>query len=495
MKKTLWLVLLVAVCAQAEVKLPALLSDGAVLQRDLPLHFWGTAEPGEQVTVTFAANSQSAKTDSLGHWNVYLPPAKAGGPFEISIQGSNRIVLHDVMVGDVWLASGQSNMEFPLRRVKDGEKEVAAADSPNIRLFRVDHVHSEFPLSDVTAKPWTPCTPESVREFSAVAYYFAREIAQKEKVTIGVVESSWGGTLAESWTSMDALSGDPALMPLFAARARMMDRQADVPMQLKQEQAERDAAKGKGLPEPKFPWHPQHEMWQPAGLFNGMIAPLTPFPIRGVIWYQGESNSMIERAPYLYGHQFETLIRDWRAHWGEGDFPFLFVQISSYTSTPAEDWPAIREGQRQTLALRNTGMAVSIDIGDPDDVHPLDKIDVGHRLALIARATVYGENVVYSGPTVREITRDGRGLRVWLDHAAGLMAKGTALTGFEIAGTDGKFQAAEAKIDGETLIVSSSAVEHPVSVRYGWANSPQCNLFNKEGLPASPFTASLPPLH
>jgi sialate O-acetylesterase len=275
-----------------------------------------------------------------------------------------------------------------------------------------------------------------------------------------------------------------------------MDQQADVPTLLKQEDAEREEARAKGLPEPKIPWHPEHYMWKPAALFNAMIAPLTAFPIRGVIWYQGESNSMKERAPDLYGRQFETLIRDWRQHWGEGDFPFLFVQISSFRSTPAEDWPTIREGQLQALALRNTGMAVTIDIGNPDDVHPVDKFDVGHRLALIARATVYREPIEYSGPLVREVTRDANGLRVWFDHVgSGLLVKGPALTNFEIAAADGNFRPAEARIDGATIIVNSSAVERPVTVRYGWANSPECNLFNKEGLPASPFADSLPPLH
>jgi len=227
-----------------------------------------------------------------------------------------------------------------------------------------------------------------------------------------------------------------------------------------------------------------------------MIAPLAAFPIRGVIWYQGESNSILEGAPQLYGRQFETLIRDWRAHWGIGEFPFLFVQIANFKSTDLEDWAPIREGQRSALALRHTGMAVTIDIGNPDDVHPLDKLDVGHRLALIARANVYGESIEYSGPLFREVTREANGLRVWFDHAAGGLAmQGTTLTSFQVAGSDGKFQPAQATIDGSAIIVTSSAVAGPVSVRYGWANSPDCNLFNKEGLPASPFTASLPPLH
>jgi sialate O-acetylesterase len=496
MKKLFWLVLLLATIAPAEVKLPAILTDGMVLQRDLPLHFWGMAAPGERVTVTFLKQSGSATADSLGHWHIYLAPVSAGGPYEVTVQGTNAIVLHDVLVGDVWVASGQSNMEFAMRQLADADKEIAAANLPNVRLLIIDRTASEYPLSDAATKGWAHCTPESVRNFSAVAYYFVREIHQKEKVPIGVIASYWGGTIAESWTSLDALSADPALMPIFAGRAHFMDDRDDINIKQKHEAAAIADAKQKGLPLPQFPWHPEPEMWRPAALFNAMISPLTPLPIRGVIWYQGESNSMLWRAPYLYGRQFRDLIDDWRQHWGEGEFPFLYVQISNFRSTPAEDWPSIREGQQSTLALRHTGMAVTIDIGNPDDVHPLDKLDVGHRLALIARATVYGEHIEYSGPLFRQLTRDPNGLRAWFDHVGtGLMVKGPALTSFEIAGADGKFVPAEARIEGDTIVVSSPTVESPTAVRYGWANSPDCNLFNKEGLPASPFEATLPPFH
>jgi sialate O-acetylesterase len=492
-----WLIVLaVAVSAHADVKLPALLSDGMVLQRDLPIHFWGMASPGENVTVTFLNHAAASAADSLGRWNVYLPPVSAGGPYEVTIQGTNRIVLHDVLVGDVWIASGQSNMEFPMRQLANAEQEITAANFPNIHLLIVKRSASEYPLPDMTTTGWAACSPQSARDFSAVAFYFAREIQQKEKVPLGIIQSAWGGTVAEAWTSMDALTADPGLMPIFAVRARMMDDRVETMMLQKQEDAQRAEAKAKGLPEPKFPWHPEPEIWRPAALFNGMIAPLAAFPIRGVIWYQGESNSIVARAPYIYGKQFRALIEDWRRHWGQGDFPFLYVQISNFKSTAEEDWPTIREGQRSALALRNTGMAVTIDIGNPDDVHPLDKSDVGHRLALIARANVYGEHVEYSGPLVREVTRDGNGLRVWFDHVGGgLMVKGPTLTSFEVAGADGKFQAAEARVDGSTIVVTTTTVERPTAVRYGWANSPDCNLFNQEGLPASPFSVSLPPLH
>src|SRR5581483_2385325 len=274
--------LLIPTIVPAEVRLPAILSDGMVLQRNLPLHFWGTASPGERVTVTFLKQSGSTTADSLGHWHVYLQPVAAGGPYEITIQGNNSIVLHDVLVGDVWVASGQSNMEFPMNRLEDATKEIAGASFPNIRLLSVNRAASEYPLSDVSTKGWAHCTPDSVRDFSAVAYYFARELMQKEKVPVGVIGSYWGGTIAESWTSLDALSSDPALMPIFAGRAHFMDDREDVNAEQKREADQTAAAKEKGLPPPQFPWHPEPEMWRPASLFNAMISPLTPLPIRGV---------------------------------------------------------------------------------------------------------------------------------------------------------------------------------------------------------------------
>jgi sialate O-acetylesterase len=488
--------LLAATLTLAEVKLPALLSDGAVLQRDLPTHFWGMAAPGEKVTVSFRGERKTATSDALGHWSIYLSPSKPGGPFEATITGQNTITIHDIYVGDVWLASGQSNMEFELEKAQDGAAEVARANCPQIHLLQVKRYFAEIPQEDISTTGWHTCSPETIRQFSAVAYYFAKNIQPRIKVPVGIIASYWGGTQAEAWTSLTALTSDAALTPLLAAHARMIGEQNDAVRQQKIEQALVDDAKAKGMPPPKFLWHPDPRMWQPGELFNTMVYPLTPFPIKGVIWYQGESNSIKKRAPYLYNRVFETLIRDWRARWGEGNFPFLFTQISNFTSDDGEDWPAIREGQRHTLELRNTGMAVTIDIGDPEDVHPTNKLDVGNRLALIARATVYGENVEYSGPLFRELTRESNALRIYFDHVGtGLLIKGPVLKSFEVAGADGRFLPAEATIDGNTIVVTNPQISDPISVRYGWANSPDCNLFNREGLPASPFQAVLPPLH
>jgi sialate O-acetylesterase len=401
-------------------------------------------------------------------------------------------VLDDILVGDVWVASGQSNMEFAMKWLTNADAEIAAAQFPKIRLFLVKQKPADYPLENVESKGWAACTPESVAETSAVAYFFARNIQQRVGVPIGLIESFWGGTAAESWTSLHTLSADAALMPVFSGRAKMVD--AESTTALRQEREEREfqvalaQAKVEGKPLPWRQWHPDFAAWAPAALYNGMIAPLTPFAIRGVIWYQGEANASPDRAS-LYARLFQTMIRDWRTSWGEGDFPFLFVQIANWNTEPGEVWPEVRNAQRQSLALRNTGMAVTIDIGDPNDIHPKNKQDVGLRLALVARAITYGEKIEWSGPLFRQVTQEEHALRVWFDHANGLMAKGATLTGFEVAGADGKYSAADAKIDGTSVVVSSPTVPAPVSVRYGWAANPTCNLFNQEGLPASPFQA------
>jgi len=398
------------------------------------------------------------------------------------------ITLDDVLVGDVWVASGQSNMEFEMKKAATAAQDLPNANNVRIRLLIVKKRAIDYPLDDIETEGWAASSPESAKDFSAVAWYFAREIEQREHVPVGVIDSSWGGTLADTWTRMTALGEDAALAPVFVSWGKMTEREEDAKLEDKDQQRQRDEAKAQGKPEPRFPWHPQLDSWGPGMLWNGMIAPLTPFPIRGAIWYQGESNSALVRAP-LYKRVFSTMIEDWRRQWGVGDFPFLYVQISNYKSTPNEDWAALREQQLKTLALRNTAMAVTIDIGNPDDVHPTDKVDVGHRLALAARALSYGETVEYSGPLFRQATPEGNAIRAWFDHAKGLTAKGGAVTGFEVAGKDGIFSPATTTVEGATVVATSPSVPQPIYVRYGWANSPQCNLFDGEGLPASPFTS------
>ena len=467
-----------------------------VIQRDLPVHVWGRATPGEPVTVTFRGETTVATTNQLGRWSAYLTPKPAGGPFEMMVTAADGniapgTVIHDILVGDLWIASGQSNMEFPLERAATAPADLPHADIPRIRLLIVKKKAADYPQDDVDTNGWSASSPETAKEFSAVAWYFAREIEQKEHVPVGVIDSTWGGTVAESWVRLTALGEDPGLNALFASRGKMLDKAPDSEAEIQDQKRRQEEARAAGKPIPQFPWHPPLASWGPGLLWNGMIAPLTPLPIRGAIWYQGESNSALERFP-IYNRIMRALIEDWRRQWGVGAFPFLYVQISNFKSTPLEDWAGLRRQQVETLGLRNTAMAVTIDIGNPDDVHPTDKIDVGHRLALAARNLSYGEAVNYWGPMFRQASPEGAAIRAWFDHAQGLAAKSGEVTGFEVAGADGKFSPAAAKIDGETVVASSPDVPLPLYVRYGWANSPQCNLFNGEGLPASPFTSFRP---
>lgn len=493
--------------ALAEVRLPKLWSDHAVLQRDRPIHVWGWGEAGERVTVMLhpttpgtkpsADDSASATTDVQGHWSLYLQPHTAGGgPYTLIVSGTNTITVSDLLIGDVWVASGQSNMEMPLSGfpgsavLKNGAEEIRSANHPEIRILHEPKRASMYPLQDEDAT-WTMCTPETAADFSAVAYFFAREIQQDQKVPIGVVEADWGGTPAEAWTSLHTLGNDAALMPVFAARAADMDQQADAEA-IKARYAREDAeAKAQGRTPASHPWQPPVEAWAAASLYNGMIAPVTPLAIRGVIWYQGEANSSLERAP-LYHRLFSSMIEDWRRQFAQGDIPFLYAQISSFRSSPAEDWGELRDAQRRTLSVAHTAMAVTLDVGDPDNVHPADKQTVGHRLALAARRNAYGEDVRSSGPLFRQATIEGSDMRVWFTGTDGkLAAKGDTLQGFELAGADHRFLPATARIgdDGETVVVASEQLKQPSYVRYAWANAPAANLTDAAGLPASTFTS------
>jgi sialate O-acetylesterase len=494
------LVCVVAPCAatRADVRLPHVLSDHAVIERDRPIHIWGWSAPAAHLTVKFHAQSVAAIADATGNWSLWLAPESAGGPYTLTVTGDGAdVTVSDVLVGDVWIASGQSNMEMPLKGfpgnsvLKDGDREIAAATNPKLRLLIVTKKSADYPQNDVPDM-WTLCTPETAQNFSAVAYFFGREIAAKEDVPVGLIDSTWGGTPADSWVSMDTLGTHPELLPAFASRAAFADGQNDRDAQLAAEKQEDAAAQAAGKPRPKHPWHPDESSWTPAGLYNGMIAPLTPLSVRGFIWYQGETNSAHDRAPY-YESLMNGLIGDWRMHFAQGNLPFYSVQISSFNS-PGEDWGRVRDAQRRTLEVANTAMAVTLDAGSPDNVHPPDKQTVGHRLALAARHLVYGEDVAYASPLFRQATaelqQDGStALRVWFDHAQGLTTQGGPSTAFEVAGADHHFVPAEAKIEGETVVVSASTVPHPVFVRYGWMGVMPDNIFNAAGLPMSAFTS------
>jgi sialate O-acetylesterase len=482
--------------APPQTRLPHMLSDHAVLQRDRPIHIWGWDTPGAAVTVDFRKQHAATKADDLGAWSLYLTPETAGGPDTLTIQGSSIIKLSDILVGDVWFASGQSNMEMPLRGfpgsavVKDADKEIASAADPEvcgqIHLLVFDKKSNDYPLDDQPSS-WTTCNPTTAANFSAVAFFFGREIHARVHIPIGLIDSTWGGTPVSSWTSLDALAADSSFMPVFASRARFAALQTNLIAQQAYEQRAIAAAKAANQPIPKFDWHPNQASWEPSFLFNGMIAPAIPYTIRGFLWYQGETDSNPALFyPQLYSRLFPTMIRDWRARWNEGDLPFLYVQISNFYS-PLEDWGTIRDAQRQTLSVANTAMAASLDVGTRDNVHPPDKQTVAARLALGARNLVYGEHLEDSGPLPISVTTDGDSLRVWFSHADGLHSKGLTALGFEVADDSGQFHYADATIDGSSVILRSAAVPHPVRVRYAWASFTDANLFNSAGLPASTF--------
>ena len=497
----LWLVLVAP--AAAELKLATIFTDHMVLQRDQAVNVWGNADAGAEITVTVAEKSATGRAGDDGKWRVSVPALAAGGPHELAVSTStgDQVKLADVLVGEVWVCSGQSNMAWTMTRVNNADEEIAAANYPQIRLVTVPRRPVPEPQESFEGS-WVVCSPETVPEFSAVGYFFGRELYKELNVPIGLINTSYGGTPAEAWTSLPAMQAKASLAPLLKrwddSVAGWDPDQAEADFKLAMEKWEAAAAKAKedGKPEPRRPRmaaNPAVSAHRPSNLYNGMIQPLIPFGIRGAIWYQGESNA--SRA-YQYRTVFATMIENWREQWGQGDFPFIFVQLANFRAVkdePAEsDWAELREAQLMTRRhLPNTGMAVIIDIGEANDIHPRNKQDVGKRLALWALANTYGQkDLVYSGPML--FSAEQRGDQMVLKFKSvggGLVAKGNdgKLTGFSIAGPDKKFVWADAKIDGDTIVVSSPDVKDPQAVRYGWADNPICNLYNKEGLPASPF--------
>ncbi len=644
------LFLLLAPVARATVRLPALVGSHMVLQRARALPLWGWAAPGEKVTVTFRGKTYPAAPGPNGRWQATLPPTPAGGPYTLTVKGRNTLVLADVLVGDVWLASGQSNMQFkvkdmqvkgprgPYEPARSAEEEIAAASFPNIRLFTVSQTVAYRPQTELTGTGWRACSPATVPDFSAVAYFFGRDLYQQYKVPLGLIADSWGGTPAEAWMSAEGLRRFPefrAQVDDFSRRTtgladdqRAFEDQQRTFMQTLTAHDKGYLPGGKTWAAPDFDAHawptlnlpaaletapslanydgvvwfrkeidltaadagrpltlslgpvddndstwfngvrvggttgyatprayavpaalvrlgrnvivvrvvdtsgeggitgaadalrlttatrtvPLAGPWQyqvgidpkdfpmppaassvqnsPTVLYNSMIAPLLPLAIKGVIWYQGESNA--GRAEQ-YRTLFPALITDWRTHLGY-QFPFLFVQLANFTRPlpePAEsDWAELREAQAGALRLPRTGMATAIDVGNPDNIHPHNKAEVGRRLALVARHLVYGENnLVYSGPAYVGLTSAGPAIRVKFNNArTGLVVKnGTPLRGFAVAGANRKFYWATARVEGSEVVVASDQVPDPVAVRYDWATSPVGNLYNNEGLPALPF--------
>jgi sialate O-acetylesterase len=653
--RILWTVILALGAGQeavAEVRLPAVIGDAMVLQRDAKIRLWGWADPGESVAIAFLGNSFKTKADRSGHWSMSLGPYPAGGPYEMSIVGKNSVKLSDILIGDVWLASGQSNMELQLKSpfglsVDNADREIAAASFPRIRLLKVQQKTAPRPDSDIASDGWRAVTPETAADFSAVAYFFGRELHQQYHVPIGLIQASWGGTVAEAWMSGSALQRFPEFAKSTQALGGITEEQRAAYRDYAQRrmawyrahaQDDRGRVDGRNLwADPKFdssPWPtislpqdlsacgkdfdgfagtvwyrrtltvpaeqlgtpvflnlgymayddvtyfngqqvgatqaflksreyvvpakhvragensivvrltgindptfactglfdpdepmmatvgttkvPLNGIWSympgpnlqdfpradattlaanpspdvPSTLFNGMINPLRPMRIKGVIWYQGESNA---GRPAQYRTLFPALIGDWRNQWGY-DLPFLFVQLAGYGPNKPEPadypWAELREAQTMTLSLPGTGMASTIDIGNEHDIHPSNKQDVGHRLALAAAKVAYGEVVVDSGPTYQSMKAENQQIRIRFSNVgSGLLIRDKYGygRGFEIAGSDGKYHWAQARLDGQDIIVSSPLVEHPTAVRYGWSNTPDGNVYNREGLPAVSF--------
>lgn len=480
---------------QAAVTLPNIFGDHMVLQQGATVPVWGWAEQGEEVTVTLGKQAEKAVAAEDGTWRVDLRRMKTGGPYELTVAGKDDSrTITDVLVGEVWVGSGQSNMGWPVKLTDNAEAEIAAANHPEVRLFSVELKVATEPQDNCKGS-WMVCTPETVPDFSAVLYYFGRDLHQELKLPLGLINTSWGGTPAEAWASRESMEADPSLKHLveqwdeklaaYPAAKEAYDKA------LAEWQVAADQAKAAGQEAPAKPGEPQgpNHPWLAAGLYNQMIAPITPFAIKGAIWYQGESNA--PRA-YQYRALFPTMITSWRKDWDQGDFPFYFVQLANFKDRQPEpgesDWAELREAQTMTLSLPNTGMATIIDIGDAKDIHPRNKQDVGKRLALNALAKDYRKRVEYSGPAYASHSIDGNTVKLRFDHTkGGLKVHGDKLAGFAIAGEDKKFVWADATIKGKTVLVSSPDVPNPVAVRYGWADNPEATLYNGAGLPAVPF--------
>jgi len=488
----------------AHVTVPSLFTDHMVLQRQMKIPVWGTGDPGEKIAVTLNGQSAEATADSTGNWKVSLPPMEAGGPYTMTVKGSDSLTIDDVLIGEVWLFSGQSNMELMTKGVHNYLQELPAANFPQIRLFMSPRSVKEQPVNNV-AGAWAPCTPKSVADFSAVAYFTGRELFQKLNVPIGLVQATYSGSVIEAWMSHEMLQSDPDFKPL---QDRWLKTLADYPQakiaydaRLQAWQEATVQAKAANIPLPLQPRPPSGpgSPLAPCGLYNGELYPLAPFALRGFVWYQGEGNAP---TAFLYRKELATLIRGWRELWGEGDIPFIVVQLPSGQPiadlSKSANWAEMRESQAMALDLPKTGLVVTIDLGDAahhEQIHPNNKQDVGHRVALQAEKLVYGMDVVASGPVLRAATVTGNSINVAFDSAEGLKTKdGGPVAGFEIAGDDKKYVPATAVITGDGVMVHADTVPNPKTTRYDWSDFPDGNLFNAADLPMRPFrTDDLPP--
>ncbi len=481
--------------AAEKLSLSSLFTDHAVLQRDIAVPVWGKAEPGSEVTVEFAGQKKSTTAAADGKWIVRLDPLPANSePRDLIVQSkieNQKSKISDVLVGEVWVCSGQSNMAWTLKASTGGDDAIAAAGDAQLRLFNAGARAVDEPQDSIGGS-WAVDSSQTATNFSGVAYFFGKELRKSQGVPVGLIKSAVGGTVAEAWTPKSDLETNPTLKPLLdqqAAKlasypqelAKWKEREPEL---LKKYEADVAKAKAENKPAPRKPQlpDPATNVNRPNGLYNGSIAPLVPYAIRGAIWYQGESNSGRGKE---YQTLFPAMITAWRKAWAQGDFPFLFVQIAPHNGMS----PEIREAQRLTVqTTQNTAMAVTIDVGEAADIHPKAKQPVGQRLALAARALAHGEKIEYSGPAYDSLSVSGNKATLNFKHVGGgLVAKEGALKGFTISGADGKFVDAKATIDGDKIVVTSDAVAAPTAVRYGWSNVPEPSLWNKAGLPASPF--------
>ena len=484
-----------ASAARADVTLPSLFTDHMVLQRDMKDRVWGKAEPGEEVEVKIADQSKSTKAGADGKWMVTLDPMPAGGPLTMTIKGKNEVAIADILVGEVWLCSGQSNMEWDLNSANDADLEALSAKDSGIRFLSVPKNGTQQPQDDFKGK-WEVCSPQSARSFSAVGYLFGRQLRQTLGVPIGLIDDSWGGSACEAWVRRDLLAADEKYNPLLKQWA---DREANAEQAEEAFQARRreavEKAKAEGRPAPRGDQSPKSQMAgnaRPGNLYNGVLKPLIGYGMRGAIWYQGESNA--GRA-YQYRDLFPLMIRNWRQDWEIGDFSFYWVQLADYMGEKPEPgdsaWAELREAQTLTMSrLPKTGEAVIIDIGEAQDIHPRNKQDVARRLARWALAKDYGIDIPCQSPSYKSIEKAGRKIVLTFDHVGGGLKPFDIKEplGFAVAGEDRKFHWAKAKVVGNDKVeLESDAVSDPVAARYGWADNPVCNLYSKEGLPMTPF--------
>lgn len=488
----------IAQTTKSRLILPAIFSDNMILQRDVSIPFWGTAIPGQKVSVTLKNLTKQVVADNDGKWSLRLSPMRAGGPYSITIIAMDTIVLRNILIGDVWIASGQSNMEMPIAPnkyftgIKNYEEEIANANDSLLRIFSVrKNSVVEQPQSEMTGQ-WLEANPANTGKFSAVSYFFGKNIRKSLKIPIGIIHSSWGASPAQAWMSTKVLSTDPDFQKLVDDWKKIDDVYQAKLLSYKKDSASAAAVEDTNLlkNKNKAPIYPILLQKRPSSLYNGMIFPLIPYAIKGAIWYQGEGN---ESDPILYDKLFPALITNWRKDWGQGDFPFLFVQLAGYKklqTQPSEGgWARLREAQTKALKLPNTGMITAVDIGEEKDIHPKNKQEIGNRLAQYALAEVYGQNKVYSGPVFEKMRTVRNKVYLSFKHANGGLTihNSDTLKGFGICGSDKKFVWANAVIKGKTVILSNPQINNPIAVRYDWANNPIGNLYNKLGLPTMPF--------